>query len=389
MGRKAKPGIEYYHMDCDHTMDKKVRLLVLEQGGDGYWVWCCLLDAIYKNHGYYFNTRDKEELLLFAADHCKRPLEQVQRVIDTCLTWHLFNQDVYQRTGCLTSHRIQETYIYATLDRRKKGTRVTILQELFSVTREYFDSSREQSIHMIVDEHGNPYKSNPPGPQRFLPGNNPLLPGPNTQSRVDIEKNRDIDKSISPKTGVLDGVGKDNSTDGVTDEIVADDAPPPIQKPIGLTVGVVKATERKKVTAPKKKEDTGVYMKEMTAVFRQFVKLNFAGAEYEFTKVDGVALAELMKVLKRRAGDQQKSWDLGQATLSFNNFLTEINRDDFVHRTFQLPVINQFKNKVFLKTTNQNVYGQSSTHRGPARRTQPAIQPEFVDHTSQNWGRRK
>jgi hypothetical protein len=79
-------------MEADHTQHPKVRLLFNEFGSDGYWIWSCLLDRIYKAKGYYFDTRDVDDLELFASDVCKKPLTQVLDVIKGAVRRDLFNK---------------------------------------------------------------------------------------------------------------------------------------------------------------------------------------------------------------------------------------------------------------------------------------------------------
>jgi len=128
MGRKAEPGIAYYRMNCGHIRNKKVRLLVNEYKGAGYWIWCCILDQAYEGKGYYFDYT-KDELEVFAADICKESLELVEKVIECCLRRGLFDKRLYEQYNILTSKRMQEIYVDATAERRRKGTEVELIEE--------------------------------------------------------------------------------------------------------------------------------------------------------------------------------------------------------------------------------------------------------------------
>jgi hypothetical protein len=110
-------------MDCNHIINKKVRLLFNEFGGDGYYIWSCLLDYGYGKWGYLFDLNDKDELELFSTEFCKMKLNLVTEVISGCLRRGLFNKTVYDVSKILTSVMMQETFIVATSERRQKGTK--------------------------------------------------------------------------------------------------------------------------------------------------------------------------------------------------------------------------------------------------------------------------
>ncbi len=133
MGRTSKPGIEYYPLNCDHISNKKIKLMVQDADSDGYWIWTCIVSEAYGNKGYYFDTNDKDDLSLFAQDICKKPLDLVEKVIDICLKRRLFDAAIYKEYGLLTSDRMQDNYRLATAERRRKGTVITIYEELLLI----------------------------------------------------------------------------------------------------------------------------------------------------------------------------------------------------------------------------------------------------------------
>lgn len=129
MARKAEPGIEYYPMRCDHVDNKKIKLIIHEMGTDAYWIWSCIISYSYKKRGYYFDLNDKDDLLLFSEDICKKPIELVLKTIECCVTRGLFDKDMHKKYNILTSDRIQENYIIATSERRRKSTVVRLIEE--------------------------------------------------------------------------------------------------------------------------------------------------------------------------------------------------------------------------------------------------------------------
>lgn len=122
MARNVNPGITFYRMDSGHITNKKVRLMMNEFGSDGYYIWKCLIDFGYKTWGYYYDHRDKDQLELFASEYCRKKLTLVNEVIIGCLRRGLFDQAVFDSSGILTSAMMQEIFVFATSDRRKKGS---------------------------------------------------------------------------------------------------------------------------------------------------------------------------------------------------------------------------------------------------------------------------
>jgi hypothetical protein len=205
MGRKLKQGIDYYPMESDHTYNKKIRLLVNDKSGDGYWVWSCLLDATYKNKGYYFDLDEVEEFELFCSEHCKRPVDFVKEVIETALQRKLFNKDIYERTNKLTSDRIQINFLYGTYDRRRKGTQIFLQKRLLDLSLDKFHFSSEKSntsvegliFNVCIVDANDVF----PLKDFFFPRNNGENPRPSTHRREEKDIfNKEINKESSPKT---------------------------------------------------------------------------------------------------------------------------------------------------------------------------------------------
>lgn len=131
MARNVKPGITFYRMDSGHILNKKIRLLFNECGADGYYIWSAIIDKAYAECGYYFNLNDQDELELFATEYCKMPLDQIKNVIQVCIKRELFNADIAAALNILISPRMQRTFVFASVDRRKKGSIFNIPKSLW------------------------------------------------------------------------------------------------------------------------------------------------------------------------------------------------------------------------------------------------------------------
>lgn len=117
-------------MDSGHILNKKVRLLFNEFGSDGYYIWSSLIDYAYGKWGYYFDMNDPEEMELFASEYCRMKLTTVREVINGCIRRDLFSDRVAKASNILTSVMMQEAFIYATSDRRAKGSVFEIRKDL-------------------------------------------------------------------------------------------------------------------------------------------------------------------------------------------------------------------------------------------------------------------
>jgi hypothetical protein len=170
MARNVKPGITFYRMDSGHIINKKIRLLYNEFGADGYYIWSSLIDYAYCYNGYYFDLRDKEQLELFASDYCKKKIATINEVIQGCIRRGLFSKAVADPFGILTSAMMQEVFLYATSERRKKGS-------IFEMQNDWLLLQFE-TVPVNI---------------KIVPVNNGILPANNSQTRQDL--NKDIDKT--------------------------------------------------------------------------------------------------------------------------------------------------------------------------------------------------
>ncbi|MXV16850.1 DUF4373 domain-containing protein [Hufsiella ginkgonis] len=133
MARKADAGIRYYPMDSDHVSNKKVKLLVTEFDSHGYWIYQCLLCEIARDKGYFFDTTDRDNMILFASDVCKKPVSLVDEVIKGCVRRNLFDKTVFDMFGVLTNDRVQENYLEAKKELIKKGYMLKLFKEYWVI----------------------------------------------------------------------------------------------------------------------------------------------------------------------------------------------------------------------------------------------------------------
>ena len=118
MARISKPGLDYFPLDVNFLQDRKVRGNSCRHHAAGIAALTSLLCLIYKEKGYYV-LWNKDTLFDIAQEACCEE-EEMQAIIDDCLSVGLFDTYIYKEYGVLTSQAIQEQYHKIIIDSRRK-----------------------------------------------------------------------------------------------------------------------------------------------------------------------------------------------------------------------------------------------------------------------------
>ena len=118
MARISKPGLDYFPLDVNFLQDRKVRRISCRHHAAGIAALTSLLCLIYKEKGYYV-LWNKDTLFDIAQEACCEE-EEMQAIIDECLSVGLFDTYIYKEYGVLTSQAIQEQYHKIIIDSRRK-----------------------------------------------------------------------------------------------------------------------------------------------------------------------------------------------------------------------------------------------------------------------------
>lgn len=110
LARPKKTGLEYFPLDVTAGINDEVELIEAKYGLEGFAIFIKLLQAIYKN-GYYINWTEKEQLLFIKRVNVTETL--VHDVLTTCLQWKLFDKQLFEDYHILTSHGIQQRFLFA------------------------------------------------------------------------------------------------------------------------------------------------------------------------------------------------------------------------------------------------------------------------------------
>ena len=138
MARPKKAGLDYFPFDVDLFQDIKIRKLIKFQGGKAISVYALLLCLIYKN-GYYI--RWDEELPFIVSEQTGFEEAYIQEVIKSCMKLGLFNRQIFESHGVLTSKGIQERYF----DICSKVKRKVEIEEFSCVSSEETPVSSEET----------------------------------------------------------------------------------------------------------------------------------------------------------------------------------------------------------------------------------------------------
>jgi DnaD/phage-associated family protein len=130
LARPQKEGLDYFPLDVE--MDDEVKLVDAKFGVAGFGVLIKLWQIIYDN-GYYIKWTEKE--LLLYKNRINADINLINDVINECLLWGIFNDDLYKSYTILTSSGVQKRFFEAT----KRRTEITLVNEflLASIPENY------------------------------------------------------------------------------------------------------------------------------------------------------------------------------------------------------------------------------------------------------------
>jgi hypothetical protein len=146
MARPIKLGIEYFSLDV--FPDEKVEYIETLYEAEGFYLWIKLLQRIYSSG--YFIEWSKFQL----ASMKKRTgiqMDKIEEILASCLEVGLFNQELFDQYGIITSRGIQKRF-YMAAQKRKE---VEIIPEyvLHDKLLRWFDDDNTEETPQEVDEN--------------------------------------------------------------------------------------------------------------------------------------------------------------------------------------------------------------------------------------------
>ena len=159
MARPIKDGVSYWPFDVDMLDDDKFRLIRAEFGIKGVYVALVILNSVYKDKGYY-KRWDADACLLMSqgvGDGCTPQL--VDEILTGCVRRGLFDQDLFQMFGILTSAGIQRRFLHMVKNSRDK---IVLIKEylLFELNEQTVSGGVLNKVVLkTVSTMGNPNKT--------------------------------------------------------------------------------------------------------------------------------------------------------------------------------------------------------------------------------------
>ena len=123
MARPNKSGLDYYPMDVDFFQDPKLQFIRAKCGFRGEWIIIRLWSAIYRS-GYYIPWSEDDQLLFSKNLNEGISLNQLSTVVTEAIKRELFSERQLTENTVLTSKGIQERYLRACTDSRRKNTEI-------------------------------------------------------------------------------------------------------------------------------------------------------------------------------------------------------------------------------------------------------------------------
>jgi DnaD/phage-associated family protein len=120
MARPLKEGLDYFPLDIDIDFDQDDKLIVpiAKYGMQGLGVIVKIMMNIYRN-GYFYPWEEHEHYAL--SSKVNADINTVREIVNECINWGFFNENVYKKYKVLTSRGFQKRYIEAA-KRRKEVT---------------------------------------------------------------------------------------------------------------------------------------------------------------------------------------------------------------------------------------------------------------------------
>lgn len=114
MSRSIKQGLDYFPMDVE--IDNKIELIEAKHGIAGFGVLVRIFQKIYKE-GYYLDWNEETQLLF--GRRINVDINSISAIINDCLKYNIFNEELYTKHHILTSTGIQKRYFNATYRRKE------------------------------------------------------------------------------------------------------------------------------------------------------------------------------------------------------------------------------------------------------------------------------
>lgn len=151
MGRPFKKGLDYFPLDV--VFDTKTEVFEAEQGLLGFAVLVKLWQKIY-SEGYYLKWDADTELLF--SKQINAEVNQVNSVVNSCLSRGILDKSIFETYGYLTSKAIQSRYFNACKCTKRKNIEIIepfllVKPEDFGLTPELISLNPEEFMKTLPE----------------------------------------------------------------------------------------------------------------------------------------------------------------------------------------------------------------------------------------------
>lgn len=129
MARPQKTGLDYFPLNVDIELDEKFEYISSRFGAAGYATFISILCAIYRN-GYYINWTETHAYIL--SKRVSVDKNTCSEIVSECINVGLFDKNLYENYGILTSHGVQTRYLQAS----ERRASVQIVKEYTLLSRQ-------------------------------------------------------------------------------------------------------------------------------------------------------------------------------------------------------------------------------------------------------------
>ena len=132
---------------CDLNFDSRIQELTSEFGALGAYTYLVLLQLIYADEGYFLSLSEAQ--IDEVVHRTKAKVEDIKRIVDSCISKHLFDPAMYEKYHILTSHGIQYRF-YDCAARRQD--QVIKPEHLLLSENEVFRTKKEREEYSLSKE---------------------------------------------------------------------------------------------------------------------------------------------------------------------------------------------------------------------------------------------
>ncbi|WP_422659091.1 Lin1244/Lin1753 domain-containing protein [Paenibacillus sp. EC2-1] len=147
MARPLKESLDYFPLDIDFDRDDKLVVVIGKYGMQGLGIIVKIMMEIYRN-GYFYAWGEREQYAF--SNRINVDINTIRDVINECIKWDFFNQELYENHNVLTSKGFQKRFIEAA----KRRKIISILEDFLLIDPDKESEKVSHSI-VIVNVNGN------------------------------------------------------------------------------------------------------------------------------------------------------------------------------------------------------------------------------------------